>query len=532
MLRPSPHLGWRLAIIGTVLILEAVLHTVLFQSGGQDVEGSAAFQFRELQHAIFRCLVAYVVFCVLLTGLTQPSDDADPTDIRLQPAWFAAHALFLGGVVGISIVLHELAIRSASYALVGAWFVLGAAAVLCLFPALAPVAVWKQAARRYRGILSAAVLPAIAMTAAIPASQALWRPAARVTFSIVAVMLKPFAPQLRTDPTTLTLGTDRFMVTIADVCSGLEGVGLMLIFCIAWLWFFRREYYFPRAFLIIPTALALMFLLNSVRIAALVLIGDAGYPNIAIVGFHSQAGWIAFNAVALAVAGVARRSAWLNRTAVTVQAGAANDNPTAAYLMPLLAILAAGMIAHAASAGFDYFYALRFCAGGAALIYFRKSYAPLVAGASFRAVGAGVAVFLAWMLWDLCFGSAHVMPNALSSLPDSARTTWTVLRVLAAVVTVPIAEELAYRGYLMRVLIGPDFETVPFARVRWPALIVASVAFGAMHGAFWLPGIFAGLLYGLIAIRRNSLAEAIVAHATSNALIAATVLIFGRWELW
>jgi CAAX prenyl protease-like protein len=110
--------------------------------------------------------------------------------------------------------------------------------------------------------------------------------------------------------------------------------------------------------------------------------------------------------------------------------------------------------------------------------------------------------------------------------------TWTVLRVLAAVVTVPIAEELAYRGYLMRVLVARDFETVPFARVRWPALIVASVAFGAMHGAFWLPGIFAGLLYGLIAIRRNSLAEAIVAHATSNALIAATVLIFGRWELW
>jgi CAAX prenyl protease-like protein len=141
-------------------------------------------------------------------------------------------------------------------------------------------------------------------------------------------------------------------------------------------------------------------------------------------------------------------------------------------------------------------------------------------------------VFLAWMLWDLCFGSAHVMPNALSSLPDSARMTWTVLRVLAAVVTVPIAEELAYRGYLMRVLVARDFETVPFARVRWPALIVASAAFGAMHGAFWLPGIFAGLLYGLIAIRRNSLSEAIVAHATSNALIAATVLIFGRWDLW
>ncbi len=50
----------------------------------------------------------------------------------------------------------------------------------------------------------------------------------------------------------------------------------MLAFCTAWLWYFRREYVFPRALVILPGAVLLIFLLNAVRIAALVLIGDAG----------------------------------------------------------------------------------------------------------------------------------------------------------------------------------------------------------------------------------------------------------------
>jgi exosortase/archaeosortase family protein len=42
-----------------------------------------------------------------------------------------------------------------------------------------------------------------------------------------------------------------------------------------------------------------LFLLNAVRIAALILIGNSGARQIALGGFHLQAGWIAFNGVAL-----------------------------------------------------------------------------------------------------------------------------------------------------------------------------------------------------------------------------------------
>jgi len=86
------------------------------------------------------------------------------------------------------------------------------------------------------------------------------------------------------------------------------------------------------------------------------LIGDGGFPDVAVYGFHSQAGWVAFIAVACGLVLLSRRSVWLNRAAVHSSPSPAMHNPTAAYLMPLLAILAAGSFARAISGGFEFFY--------------------------------------------------------------------------------------------------------------------------------------------------------------------------------
>jgi exosortase E/protease (VPEID-CTERM system) len=328
----------------------------------------------------------------------------------------------------------------------------------------------------------------------------------------------------------LTIATERFGVTIAEVCSGLEGVGLMLAFCTAWLWYFRREYYFPRALIIVPAAVLLVFLLNAVRIAALVLIGDAGYERVAIVGFHSQAGWIGFNLAALAVAIIARSSSWLNRSARLPAAH--TENATAPYLMPLLSILAAGMIAHALSAGFDLLYPLRFIACLAALWAYRRRYAALDWGFSWRGIAVGGAVFCVWAIAAHFLTAARPIPEALSQLPAPARIGWIGCRVAAALFTVPIGEELAYRGYLARRLVSSDFASVAFRDIRRPALIISAIAFGITHGILWFPGILAGLAYGLLAIRTGRIGESVAAHAASNGLLAAYVLIFDQWQLW
>ena len=68
----------------------------------------------------------------------------------------------------------------------------------------------------------------------------------------------------------------------------------------------------------------------------------------------------------------------------------------------------------------------------------------------------------------------------LMTYPTGARVTWIIFRVLAAVVTAPLAEELAFRGYLMRRLLSRDFAQVSFERFPWFAFLVSSVAFGLL----------------------------------------------------
>jgi exosortase E/protease (VPEID-CTERM system) len=275
-----------------------------------------------------------------------------------------------------------------------------------------------------------------------------------------------------------------------------------------------------------------IFGLNVLRIAALILIGNAGFPDVAVYGFHSQAGWIAFIAVACGMVLLSRRSAWLNRTAAHSETSPAMHNPTAAYLMPLLAILAAGAVSRAISSQFEFFYSLRVIAGLLMLARYRDKLAAIDWRWSWRGPAVGALVFLVWIASVYFLVPETAKPEKLAMLSPGLRVFWIVSRVAGSVLVVPIAEELAYRGYLMRRLVDADFESVPFRSVRWLALTVTAIAFGLAHGVLWLPGIVAGLAYGLILVRRGSLGEAVAAHATTNALIAASVLAGNQWQLW
>jgi CAAX prenyl protease-like protein len=121
------------------------------------------------------------------------------------------------------------------------------------------------------------------------------------------------------------------------------------------------------------------------------------------------------------------------------------------------------------------------------------------------------------------------MPEALASASPPLRWGWIVCRVAGSVLTVPLAEELAYRGFLMRRLQSSDFDSLPYERVNWLSVTISAVIFGAAHGALWLPGIVAGLAYGWIVKRQGRLGEAVTAHMTTNLLVAAVALGSGNW---
>ena len=104
------------------------------------------------------------------------------------------------------------------------------------------------------------------------------------------------------------MGTGAFHVEVAPECSGYEGIGLIWVFLSAYLWFFRRTLRFPQALWLLPVGTVVIWLANVARIVALVAVGAWVSPAVALGGFHSQAGWLAFNAVALGLVAVSRRA--------------------------------------------------------------------------------------------------------------------------------------------------------------------------------------------------------------------------------
>jgi exosortase E/protease (VPEID-CTERM system) len=352
---------------------------------------------------------------------------------------------------------------------------------------------------------------------------------------MVKFMLSWLLPEATTDAAQAIIRAPHFSVIIAPECSGLEGAALILVFTIVWLWLFRQESRFPWALALLPAGVVVLFILNAVRLTALVWIGNAGAEKIAAGGFHSQAGWISFNAVAFGLSIVARRSPWFSTRTQSVEPSGTAEHATRAFLIPFLAILGVGMLARAASAGFEALYPLRLAAAGVALWIFRRCYKDCDWRFGWSAPVGGVVVFVLWVGLDQVFGTAassSPIPAALDAMSPPGRIFWLAARVLAASITVPVAEELAFRGYLMRRLVAADFDRVDPRQFTWFALALSSIIFGALHGSSWLAACASGLVYGSVYARSGRIGDPVAAHAITNILLAVCVLAFHQWQLW
>jgi CAAX prenyl protease-like protein len=146
----------------------------------------------------------------------------------------------------------------------------------------------------------------------------------------------------------------------------------------------------------------------------------------------------------------------------------------------------------------------------------------------------GAGVFLIWLMPSLFAHprEASTLGAALATLSPQARWVWITFRIAAAVLTVPIAEELAFRGYLARRLVNHEFDTIPFSSVTALSIGLSSAAFGLMHGRQWMVGIVAGLAYAGVMKWKGRLSYAIVAHAITNLLLAIWVISQGNWSQW
>jgi uncharacterized protein len=186
---------------------------------------------------------------------------------------------------------------------------------------------------------------------------------------------------------------------------------------------------------------------------------------------------------------------------------------------------------------------LRFTASMAAIL--AVSRVPLLGGPSkpLLSVLIGIAVFVIWVGPDRIAPAWHhfilfdnsVMGHPAGNTPPASKNDpiFLLFRVAISVVAVPILEELFWRGWLMRWIIDPqDFERVPLGTFAPAAFWLTAILFASEHGSFWDVGLAAGIVYNWWMIRTRNLWDCILAHAVTNALLAAYVIGAGQWQYW
>ena len=451
--------------------------------------------------------------------------DESPDRI-ISARWFTAHLALLALLI---LGTREQATRLNSIEAWEGWLLLWivvslAAITTWLFSALPPRFYVRWISRSRTALLTAAGA-GLAAFALGNLMQELWWLLQHATFQIVATILRLLGQAAVNRPDDLVIGTSRFAVAITAHCSGLEGVGLTCAFIGVYLWSNRRELSFPRALLLLPIGAACIWVLNSVRIAAMILIGSWN-QDVALKGFHSAAGWIFFNLVAVGLVWASSRYRLFVKT--TENDEPPTTNPASGYLLPLLVLFAMSLFVRMLAPQF--FLQAVAVPVLVTLWYYRRILLSLQWKPSWFSVLAGTGVFVLTAVvssssaGDLSFGTA------LQHLSIPATAGLLLLGLAGGGVAVPIAQELAFRGYLERKLVASDFESVPFTKFTWLSFLGSSIAFGIIEPN-WIPGVFAGMIFAAAMYRRGLLSDAIIAHVCSSGMLFAAAATAGRWPL-
>jgi CAAX prenyl protease-like protein len=190
------------------------------------------------------------------------------------------------------------------------------------------------------------------------------------------------------------------------------------------------------------------------------------------------------------------------------------------------------IVTSALAADFDWLYPLRVIAVALALAGCWRFYGFDRLKVRLEPWFAGIIVFALWILLVPDDPEQSAVFDA--QLFDASSTTiaiWLLFRILGSVITVPIVEELLFRGYLLSRLVRHEIVLEGRIAFSWVALILSSILFGLIH-ADWIAGIAAGFIFGLVRYRSDSIKDAVIAHACANLLLSVYVISSGNWSLW
>jgi exosortase E/protease (VPEID-CTERM system) len=474
-----------------------------------------------------------------------------PTRERLWPLLLIHLACFAALCVLSDVIFNRPA--SASHntgAWVAAWLIGAGLTLLSWLVAFAGRGAPYVLTREVGGLALGSVAVGVAAWSAGRYTQEWWATLRTPTLQGAYALLRHIDPSASADPERYLIGAGGFSVEISTECSGYEGVGLFWIFLGTFFWLSRSSLRFPHALILLPLGTAAILLANVARIAVLVLIGAHVSRDVAAGGFHSYAGVVLFCTIALLTGAIAYHVPFFakrpDRTPSGVPALAAaqpiaghateRPAPAAPSLLPFLATVATALVTGLVSARPFVLYPVQVAVAAAILWRYRHIYRPLAGGTTARGTLIPILIgLLVFMMW-LGLASERAVPAsadtaAAHTLEQPWRMVWLFFRIAGAVVIVPVVEELAFRGYLARRLMSTDFEAVSLRDLSLLAIGISSVLFGVLHG-MPMAGILAGVAFAWAAKRRGVLADAVIAHAVANALLAGYVLMTGSWELW
>jgi len=191
---------------------------------------------------------------------------------------------------------------------------------------------------------------------------------------------------------------------------------------------------------------------------------------------------------------------------------------------------------------------LQILAVGAVLAYFRKVYLkqfPFRISPLSILVGViGVVLWIAVCYPQIESGTFGLLPDWVR--PDLSRPSFNpyliqdrfalvlflVVRFSVLTITVPLLEELLVRGWLVRWVQNPDFQSVSFKGLTTMALLSASIYGVLVHP---LEAIAAFIWFGLVTwlmVKTENLWDCVVAHAVTNFLLGVYILWSHQWHLW
>lgn len=147
------------------------------------------------------------------------------------------------------------------------------------------------------------------------------------------------------------------------------------------------------------------------------------------------------------------------------------------------------------------------------------------------AIATGVGVLVLWVSlnadWMIVGSSSGFDPR------NAGDIDWLLvaIRIAGAALVVPVMEELFWRSFLMRWIVNQDFETVEPSQLGLKSFVITVLLFGFEHN-LWLAGMVAGAAYALLYMRHRNLWSPILAHAVTNGLLGAWVVMTGNWSYW